>query len=528
MSRICLGVSLGLTTALLAGTAASAAPVAVAVGPDGTAYSADDATSVVTLVARDGTAGASFGGRGTAAGTFGAITGIDVDKDTGHVWVLDDANRLQELSAAGAPLRSVTLPACTGTPDLLARGGVSVAAGYVFVASSCTDQLLRYDKATLTNPLTASMTAPGGISYDQYASTGYRVAVADPAAKVVRLYTDALVFVKDLPLGYRVTDVELDDYGDVLANDLDTDEIRYYGGGDGALYRTLGGTGTADGRLAGPSDFDQFWNYGDDLSGNLFIADHGNARVQRWSSGGFTFFARTIGAQTPGGGGTTDPGGGGTIDPGGGGTPPGGGGTTPPAGAPAPTSPIGVSIAGGASYVSSPDVTLGIVAPAGTTQVLISDDGGFAHASTVPWSASNLYRHTLSSSGSERLPKTVYVRFAGPFDATRTFTDDVILDQTAPVLTAARASGGTAAPSPRAVTRTARRKAARVRPTVLRLKARDTLSGVRFVEVVSRLGGRSHTLRYKATVGVAGVGPRPYVRAVDAAGNHSRWMRATR
>src|SRR4029079_5718565 len=72
-------------------------------------------------------------------------------------------------------------------------------------------------------------------------------------------------------------------------------------------------------------------------------------------------------------------------------------------------SSVGVSINQGAQYTNKPKVTLTIVAPPGTTSLLIANDVGSVGAlpqplaSTVDW--------TLDSSGPERLPKTVYVRF---------------------------------------------------------------------------------------------------------------------
>lgn len=500
MSRI-LGRAAPLSVALLATVAASAAanPGSVAVGPDGTAYSADIGTSVVTKLALDGTVGDSFGGRGTAAGQFGGIAGLDVDKDTGNVWVIDDANRLQELTAAGAPLRSVVLGPCTETPNIFARGGVSVGGNYVFVSSACNDTVVRLNKSDLGGRVSFTVNDAGGLSYNQFASGGYKLAVADPGGKQVKLYTDAGTFVRDQAVGGTVTDVELDDFGVVFANDLDAKVIHLYGT-DGAQFRVLGGPGSDPGKLNDAIDFDVFFQYGGDLAGNLFIADHGNNRVQRWNSYGYTFYAKTPGAQTPGGGGTTPP-----VD--------------PPA--PTPTGRVGVSVANGAAFVSSPAVNLNVIAPAGTTKVLLSNDGGFANAVEKPYAASNVYTFTLASSGAERLPKTVYVRFLGSGDDTKTFTDDVILDQTAPALRTVTATGGATARAAIAATKAGR-------TTTVRLKASDSLSGVRFAQIALKPGGRTFTTRYARVLKAKAVGPRPYVRVIDAAGNASKWVRASR
>lgn len=181
---------------------------------------------------------------------------------------------------------------------------------------------------------------------------------------------------------------------------------------------------------------------------------------------------------------------------------------------------MGVSIASGAVSINTAATTLNVIAPAGTTRLLVANDGGFAGATSKPWDPSNLYSHTLTTSGAERLPKTVYVRFIGSGDDTKTFSDDIILDQTAPLLRSATASGGTGgARAFRALNLTA---------TTVRAKATDATSGVKFLELAAKKGGRSVTVKYAPKVTVKGVGPRPYVRAIDGAGNRSGWKRATR
>src|SRR5690606_16186951 len=99
---------------------------------------------------------------------------------------------------------------------------------------------------------------------------------------------------------------------------------------------------------------------------------------------------------------------------------------------------VGVTINGRATYTNSPGVTLTIREPAGATGVLIENDGGFEDAQEVAVRGDDTYTWTLDATGPERLPKTVYVRFAGPgIDADRTYTDDIVLDQTAATLSSA-------------------------------------------------------------------------------------------
>ena len=77
-----------------------------------------------------------------------------------------------------------------------------------------------------------------------------------------------------------------------------------------------------------------------------------------------------------------------------------------------PSGPVGVLINNGDYATSNPHVTINLIWPAGTRQVVISNDGGFgttgnAHsfqiATQIPW--------TLKQTGSDRLTKIVYLRF---------------------------------------------------------------------------------------------------------------------
>jgi hypothetical protein len=77
---------------------------------------------------------------------------------------------------------------------------------------------------------------------------------------------------------------------------------------------------------------------------------------------------------------------------------------TPPAG-----KQLGVSINNAALFTNDPHVTIYAVWPSWATDALISNDGGFGNAQSFP--VAPMIAWTLDSAGSERLPKTVYVRF---------------------------------------------------------------------------------------------------------------------
>src|SRR5206468_3459425 len=104
--------------------------------------------------------------------------------------------------------------------------------------------------------------------------------------------------------------------------------------------------------------------------------------------------------------------------------------------------------------------------------LLVSNDGGFLAAqrfapkAEIPW--------RLDSSGPERLPKTVYLRFlAGPV-ASPNYTDDIILDERPPTVQSA-----SIVPSPGAASAA---RAAALRIWKVKVRASDTNSGVAGVQ----------------------------------------------
>ena len=91
----------------------------------------------------------------------------------------------------------------------------------------------------------------------------------------------------------------------------------------------------------------------------------------------------------------------------------------------------GVSINDGALYCNSVEVTLTLFAPGNTTEMMISNDGGFPGAEWVPFTSPISW--TITSYGPYAIPRIVYVLYKdnqggvhGPY------TDDIILDVTAP------------------------------------------------------------------------------------------------
>jgi hypothetical protein len=171
--------------------------------------------------------------------------------------------------------------------------------------------------------------------------------------------------------------------------------------------------------------------------------------------------------------------------------------------------PVGVTINGAAPFTNDPDVQLTVRAPDAARAVRISNDGGFGGQLTTQVVSTETYGFELASSGPERLPKTVYVRFDGPgLDPHRIFTDDIILDETRPAVRSARLVG-------------------RVRGGVrLALRARDATSGVKSAQFARKRGQPRAWIRYRKRITVRRT-PH-WVRVRDGAGNSSRWHRLRR
>jgi hypothetical protein len=172
--------------------------------------------------------------------------------------------------------------------------------------------------------------------------------------------------------------------------------------------------------------------------------------------------------------------------------------------------PVGVSIAAGARYTKDPKLQLTIIPPDAATGLSISNDGGFKRPFTGPLDPGRRYGWALDSSGPERLPKTVYVRFSGAcVDPSQAFQDDIILDETAPTLST---------PTVRAPAK-GRRGA-----LTLGLKASDNASGVKTVEV-RRRNKRLLVAAYRRKLRLRGTPQNLTVRVKDGAGNTSRWKK---
>jgi hypothetical protein len=176
-----------------------------------------------------------------------------------------------------------------------------------------------------------------------------------------------------------------------------------------------------------------------------------------------------------------------------------------------PEGPVGVSINGGAQYTNDPNVTVSVRWPAFATSLLISNDGGFTQAVAFPVAASIPW--TLDSSGPERLPKTIYVRFQGGSSGPETYQDDIILDQTPPTIEGVRAAG---------------RGSGEAHRYRLHIRASDDLSGVGQMQITNDTAEPGDLVPFQAKTEVRSSSRKLLVRVQDLAGNFSPWRKVRR
>jgi hypothetical protein len=95
----------------------------------------------------------------------------------------------------------------------------------------------------------------------------------------------------------------------------------------------------------------------------------------------------------------------------------------------------GISISAGKPYSNTKNVTIEIKWPEYADAVRLSNDGGFGTAVTQTKKLASSIDWTLDDSVKGVYTKVVYARFTGEgIDTTKTYSDDIILDTTAPTI----------------------------------------------------------------------------------------------
>ncbi|GAA1758491.1 hypothetical protein GCM10009795_001070 [Nocardioides hankookensis] len=319
---LCLAlISAGLGTATLAtlepaSAAGGDSPTAIAVGPSGVSY-----------------VGFASGGRLLRLNPRGGANGtVPLDQDdpvdglfvnaSGQVWV-DYGTSASLLAPGGRVLRHFSHgsgASCAGSPGS-AYGGITVGGGRVWVAERCDGTMSVY---SVTGRLLAAVDLPGrdhprGITYG-VAQSGRpdTVYVAMPDTGRIVAYRAGQVRSSSRPartvtlrrpgggVRPRPGGIAVDRFGQLTVADVANNAVYLVDTNhDYDLWRMLGHPPSASreaGRLRAPSAVSQYAQDGGGLSGNLFIADAGNQRVQRWNTSGWTYWVKQVRAGRGSGG----------------------------------------------------------------------------------------------------------------------------------------------------------------------------------------------------------------------------------
>ncbi|WP_395657348.1 hypothetical protein [Nocardioides sp.] len=255
-----------------------------------------------------------------------AVDGLDVAAN-GDIWV-DYETGVSLLSPSGHvrmhfdhdPLRT-----CDSSTPATRYGGIAVADNRIYVANRCANSLSVYAR---NGDLLTTVGLPGrprGVAYGvAQAGRPAFVYVALPdrgqvlsfkASSLRGSSSPASRYTLKRPRGGARPEpggVVVDRHGQLTVTDMANNALylvntnyRY------SLYRTLGHpphASRAVGRLNSPGALAQHDQDGGGLSGNYFVLDTDNTRVQRWSTGGYSYWSRGVRA---GAGGDDDGGGGG-------------------------------------------------------------------------------------------------------------------------------------------------------------------------------------------------------------------------
>jgi tripartite motif-containing protein 71 len=269
-------------------------PQAVAIGPDGSVYVADQASHVVQVFGPDGVFRREVGVAGSAPGQLGAVGAIAVASDN-TLLVADGSNRIDRYDANGALLNSWGGTGSAvgqfrfgagGGNSAAAGGGLAVSGNTVFVADTGNDRIQRF---TLDGGHGAEIVAPGQLANPRgIAVRGTRLLVADDQHHRVVVYDTGGHLLRvvgsngsgpgqlNFPYG-----VAADRSGRVfVADDLNHRVVRFSSGPDYPYKARWGSYGTGPGQLAYPRGLAV------DAAGNVYVANTGDDRIDAFDRGG--------------------------------------------------------------------------------------------------------------------------------------------------------------------------------------------------------------------------------------------------
>ncbi len=278
-------------------------PQAVAVGPDGSVYVADQYSHAIQVFAPDGTFRRELGSSGKGPGGLSSVGAVAVAAD-GSVYVADGADRIDRFAADGTLLDSWGESGsgvgefrfgAGGGNDSGAGGGIAVAGGMVYVADTRNDRVQRF----AADGSQARMIIPKGRLFrpQGIAVVGSRLIVADDDHHRLAVFDTGGRFIRTIGSGpgpqpnqlRNPYDVAADPKGRLYVADNSNHRVVRYGPSPTYVYRARWGSfGSAAGQLQYPRGIAA------DAQGNSYVADPGNNRVDVFDIGGAPL--RTLGS----------------------------------------------------------------------------------------------------------------------------------------------------------------------------------------------------------------------------------------
>ena len=244
-----------------------------------------------------------WGTRGNGKGEFDGVSGIAIDR-AGNVYVVERRNdRVQKFTSRGKFL-SAWGHAGGGPGRFDGPTAVAVdSAGSVYVVDTGNDRIEKFTSAgRFITQWGSSGSGPGqfkfpdGIATDQHGNVyvadtglviGMGVSKFTSDGRYLASWGSAGIGAESSPgnvPGFSATGIATDGVGRVYVSDLNWPVSRVYVFSyDGALLESFGGFGTADGLFKNPAGL------ATDSRGDLYVADSGNYRIQKFGNPSASF-----------------------------------------------------------------------------------------------------------------------------------------------------------------------------------------------------------------------------------------------
>jgi tripartite motif-containing protein 71 len=271
-------------------------PQAVAVGPDGSVYVADQASHVVQVFAPDGRFLRQVGIAGSGPGKLSSVGAIAVAPD-GTLFVADGTNRIDRFGVNGELLGSFgggggTSPGqlrlgAGGGNDAGAGGGLAVAGPYLYVADTGNHRIQRF---TLSGDRPVVIVPPGILDTPQGLTVrGSRLTVADDRNHRLVVFDTGGRMIRTVGAGRGARPGQLSHPYDVaadaggrlfVADDLNHRIVRFSAPPAYPYKGRWGAYGTTGGRLAYPRGIAV------GAQGEVYVANTGNDRIDVFDRGG--------------------------------------------------------------------------------------------------------------------------------------------------------------------------------------------------------------------------------------------------